>query len=216
MNFLEVPYVKKYSFTALLVVHFFGVIGIFSPFREWFLSLTFLNLLLSLTLLVFNSGKIELSLLIYLLIAFFIGFSSEVIGVNTSLLFGDYYYGENLGYKIAGVPLMIGVNWAMLSYASGVLVQQYIKPIMPRVLVAASIMVLLDFLIEPVAPLVDFWHFKGGLPGLRNYTDWFLIALLLQVILAKTVTYKANKLAGPLLALQTVFFGILFIFKSSL
>ena len=216
MNFLEIPFIKKYSFTALLVVHFFGVIGIFSPFREWFLSLTFLNLLLSLTLLVFNSGKIESSLLIYLLIAFFIGFFSEVIGVNTSLLFGDYYYGENLGYKIVGVPLIIGVNWAMLSYASGILVQQYIKPLIPRILTAATLMVLLDLLIEPVAPLIDFWHFKGGLPGLRNYTDWFFIALLLQLILAKIVPYKTNKLAGPLLALQAVFFGILFFFKSSL
>jgi len=216
MNFLEIPFIKKYSFTALLVVHFFGVIGIFSPFREWFLSLTFLNLLLSLTLLVFNSGKIESSLLIYLLTAFFIGFFSEVIGVNTSMLFGNYYYGENLGYKIVGVPLIIGINWAMLSYASGILVQQYIKPLIPRILIAATLMVLLDLLIEPVAPLIDFWHFKGGLPGLRNYTDWFFIALLLQLILAKIVPYKTNKLAGPLLALQAVFFGILFFFKSSL
>ena len=216
MNFLEIPWIKKYSFTALLVVHFFGIIGIFSPYRDWFLSLTFLNLILSLVLLVFNSGEIKISLLVYLLIAFLVGFSSEVIGVNTHLLFGDYYYGENLGTKVAGVPLVIGINWAMLSYASGVLVHHYIKPLIPRIFIAGTGMVLLDFIIEPVAPLIDFWHFNGGLPGIRNYTDWFVIALFLQFILAKISPSKTNKLAGPLLALQAVFFGILFIFKSNL
>ena len=39
---------------------------------------------------------------------------TEAIGVNTGLLFGTYEYGANLGFKIFGVPLIIGVNWTVL------------------------------------------------------------------------------------------------------
>ena len=44
---------------------------------------------------------------------------SEILGVNYGLIFGDYIYLDNLGYKVFGVPVIIGVNWIILTYISG-------------------------------------------------------------------------------------------------
>ena len=35
----------------------------------------------------------------------------EIIGVKTGLIFGEYIYGNTLGFKVAEVPLIIGFNW---------------------------------------------------------------------------------------------------------
>ncbi len=47
---------------------------------------------------------------------------SEIIGVNSALLFGDYSYGSVLGLKIGGVPVLIGVTWAFVTVAAWQLV----------------------------------------------------------------------------------------------
>ena len=48
-----------------------------------------------------------------------IGYWIEVIGVHTSLIFGDYAYDTTLGFKVLDVPLMIGINWLMMTYLCG-------------------------------------------------------------------------------------------------
>ena len=96
----------------LLLFHFFGLLGMsFAAYKNLFLTLTPLNLLL--TLLVFfklnkdfSTKFIMLSLLIFL-----IGFSVEAIGVATGVLFGNYTYGGVFGYKLFETPILIGVNW---------------------------------------------------------------------------------------------------------
>ena len=40
---------------------------------------------------------------------------TEFLGVNYGYIFGNYAYGSNLGYKIGGVPVMICVNWVILT-----------------------------------------------------------------------------------------------------
>ena len=35
---------------------------------------------------------------------------SEILGVNYGLIFGDYIYLDNLGYKVFGVPVIIGLT----------------------------------------------------------------------------------------------------------
>ena len=43
-------------------------------------------------------------------------------------------------------------------------------------------MILLDLLIEPIAPVLDFWVFDGGEAPLQNYIGWTAVALFLQII----------------------------------
>ena len=43
-------------------------------------------------------------------------------------------------------------------------------------------MVMLDAVIEPIAPLLDFWEFNGGKAPLKNYLGWILVALPLNFL----------------------------------
>jgi putative membrane protein len=89
-----------------------------------------------------------------------VGFFVEVVGINTGYLFGQYTYGETLGYKWLDVPLMIGVNWWILTYSTGILARYLPLPAIGRAVVAAVLMVGLDACIEPVAVRFDFWQWQ--------------------------------------------------------
>ena len=41
-------------------------------------------------------------------------------------------------------------------------------------------MVMLDAVIEPIAPVLDFWEFDGGKAPLKNYLGWVLVAFPLN------------------------------------
>ena len=45
-----------------------------------------------------------------------IGLLAEILGVHTGLPFGSYTYADTLGPKFAGVPVVIPLAWAMMSY----------------------------------------------------------------------------------------------------
>ena len=64
---------------------------------------------MTLFLLVINNSMIK-KFLIKLFLIFLLGLTVEIIGVNFSIFFGDYKYGNNLGIKIFDVPIVIGFN----------------------------------------------------------------------------------------------------------
>ena len=105
---------KNKIFISIFIIWLFnlsGIVGILSSYSAWFLGYTSLNLLIYVVLIIWNLENISKKVLIAFSIPFFIGFFTEYLGVNYGLLFGTYSYGNNLGIKIWGVPLMICVNW---------------------------------------------------------------------------------------------------------
>ncbi|MFD2563803.1 carotenoid biosynthesis protein [Aquimarina rubra] len=171
-----------------------GIIGILIGYQDWFLSLTPLNLLLYLALILWNS-KINLTLILALLIPFSIGMITEYLGVNHGLIFGDYQYGENLGIKIWGVPWIIGVNWTLLVYCTAAISKKIHHNIIVSSFIGAVLMVALDVIIEVCAPRFDFWEFKDGTAPLQNYIGWLataFIALILFQKIHKTLQYAVS------------------------
>lgn len=55
----------------------------------------------------------------------------EVIGVATGRVFGVYRYGAVLGWKLAGVPFVIGFNWALTVLAAVVIADRTVGSISP-------------------------------------------------------------------------------------
>ncbi|ERM82874.1 hypothetical protein P872_05345 [Rhodonellum psychrophilum GCM71 = DSM 17998] len=194
----------------ILVFHIVGIVGMSIPsIRPYFQLLTPFHLLLCTgLLLVFHKGW-NVNFLIFSLLAFGIGFGAEVIGVHTQLLFGGYSYGSVLGVKVFEVPLMIGVNWFLLVYLSAEIFEGRIRNWLVAAILGALVMVIMDFLIEPVAVSLDFWAWEGGQIPLSNYTSWFIVALVIQLIYGKLEFRKKNPLALFLLLNLIVFFGIL-------
>lgn len=197
----------------LVIFHGVGFWGlVFSNNSSYFQKLTPLNLLLTNSMLFSFHKDWNKKFILFALIVSVAGFMAEVIGVHTGLLFGNYKYGEALGKKLWDVPLLIGLNWLMLVYVTGH-IADYIKlPWWIKSLVAALLMVLIDFFIEPAAMKFDFWNWENGAIPIMNYIGWFGLAFLLQLFFQKTSFRKRNKIAQFVYAVQMLFFIGLYIF----
>lgn len=191
----------------LILAYGAGIVGLQVPsLSPLFRSLVPLNLLASLLLLLLFHTDWKPSFLFYGLLSATLGFLVEVLGVHTGFVFGQYEYGATLGWKLWEVPLIIGVNWLMLTYCCGVLCDRLSVPVYLKAILAASLMVLLDLWIEPVAIQLDFWTWLEPEIPVRNYLGWWIVSLVILSIWYGLPFRKQNRLAAPLLLLQFVFF----------
>ena len=193
----------------LFILHLVGGVALsINSVKPIFLALTPFNLLLTFGLLIFGNNDFSFKFLKILSILFMIGFFIEVFGVCSGLLFGEYHYGKTLGFQLLGVPLIIGVNWIILVVSSFAVSSYFVSNSILKVVLSSFIMVLLDFMIEPVAIRLDFWHWQYGIIPLQNYLMWFLVALLMNWILVFN-RFKFNlKLGFGLLISQVLFFTL--------
>jgi putative membrane protein len=197
----------------LLIFYTVGTFGILSPtYRDSFLPLSAFNLILSFGVVLLARKKDIIGFLAYLALAFVVGMTAEWIGIHTGYLFGNYSYGQNLGTKFLGVPLVIGLNWGMLVTISGSLANRLAASFLVKVTVAALLMTGLDYLMEPVAIESDFWQWKTGQIPIYNYICWFVISFALQVVYFKFKLAESNKVNDVLFVIMVLFFSILTIF----
>lgn len=133
--------------------------------------------------------------------------AAEMLGVNFGWFFGSYEYGTNLGMKIAGVPLLIGLNWALLTFATASISQWVSKYKAIQIMIGSGLMLLLDIAMEYNAPRFDFWEFEHGVIPLENYISWFFLAAILQVIYHLLKLEGNVKIALHLYGSQLVFFS---------
>lgn len=198
---------SELSIFLIWLVTISGMIGISMGMGDWFLPKTPFNLLMGLILLIWNfPPKNNWKTIIIWPTVFLIGMGVEILGVNYGLLFGDYHYGENLGWKVLGVPLLIGVNWMVLTFLSAFISKQLLKNKWMAFMSGALLMVGLDFFIEPIAPIFDFWHWDIGHAPLQNFIAWFGVALILQILVDKIIPQKNHAFPFHHFAAQTVFF----------
>lgn len=191
--------------------HINGIFGILYWDKQWFLSNTPLNLSISFGLLIWTLKELNRKVLLAVIIAFLTGMIAEIIGVNTGIIFGNYWYGENLGIKVWGVPLLIGINWAILTFIIGAISSKIVKNKIIAIVLGATLMVLFDFIIEPSAPKFDFWYWENEVIPLKNYIDWLLIALIPQTAYHVLVKEKEYIFSSQLFLAQLIFFGTFFI-----
>jgi putative membrane protein len=166
--------------------------------------------LLSAALVIFtskqNNWKFYVSLLLVAVLSFFV----EVLGVKTELIFGSYYYGGSFGYKLFSVPLLIGLNWAMLLYITAQFSK--FKNRMINALFGAFLMVFLDYFMEQNASKFDFWHWKEGIIPIQNYVAWFFISFILNLMVQKHLSQISNLTAKVFYFAQVAFFMALYFF----
>lgn len=193
---------------VIWLFHVSGIVGILYGDSHWFVSATPINLSLSFGLLLFTSRR-QRRVYIVAICAFIVGLLAEAIGVNFGYIFGDYTYGNALGPKIAGVPWLIGVNWAVLTICCGAIATHMVNSIILRVLLGVGLMLFLDFVIEPIAPILDFWEFSGGVAPLQNYIGWFIVAFPLQLLFQGLKIRLEETFTHHLYLLQLLFFTVL-------
>ena len=206
--------VLRLRVTAFSFIVFYGVgaSGILIPAtRQIFISLVPFALLLSAVgLWLFHSFPLSGKSLLTLGLIYILGLSVEIAGVRTGVIFGPYHYGETLGPKILQTPLLIGLNWLMLSYCFADVAQRISPSPAIRIGLASVGMVVYDLILEQVAPALDMWHWAGGTVPMRNYMAWFVISMLFTVLLSRIKIH--NPLAVIILICQITFFLALAIF----
>ncbi len=194
----------------LLAFYTIGIIGLTVPeLSSDFLDLTPMNLLLTAFLLIWGLGVYNVRLLLAIGLATTFGYLIEVAGVTSGILFGEYQYGKPLGWKMFDVPLIIGVNWLILSFSSLGLIGRFIANSVIKNIVASLLMVMLDVLIEPVAIQLNFWNWKEIDVPLQNYIMWFFSAFTINAIVTALLKEIEFKTSAFIFGAQVYFFTIL-------
>lgn len=202
---------KRQNILLLILIVFYsvGVIGLHTSFRASFLNLTPFNLLLSFACLYLSFKDLSLKKHVDFFLIALAGYVIEWIGIHTSYLFGNYQYGSVLGFKFDGVPLIIGLNWVLLTFGASAIVNKWKIPLLLKALVAGALMTALDWLIEPVAVKSGFWWWKNGTIPVYNYICWMLFSTLFCYWVLKRKTVETNKVSIGLFGIIVLFFAIL-------
>lgn len=194
----------------MLILHAVGVVGILAGYGKFFLDFTASNLLVNGILAAWMDWEDRHWTWIA---AIFGGLLVEIIGVQTGVLFGAYAYGDILGVKLAGVPLILGALWWMsllgFGYWSDRILERWLKlknkalNLIVRAFVAASLMTALDGLIEPVAIRAGWWAWEAVNVPWSNYATWWIVAFAFHLLPQKM---GKNIGAGLLVAIFVLFF----------
>ena len=154
-----------------------------------------------------NQIKLERVELFCIVLIFWTGIFVEFLGVNYGLLFGEYSYGKNLGPKLFGVPFLIGMNWVILTTISGSISSFLSKGNkIISIILGSILMLIIDFFIEPVAPMLDFWEFRNSIVPLSNYTGWLITGFITQSLYQYLFREKELKFSLNLYLAIFVFF----------
>jgi putative membrane protein len=205
--------INRKAVSIIVIFHLVGLIGLSIPFtRSIFLYLVPWHLLLMMAVIVLNHNRVDTRFIFFLVLIFISGFAAEWAGIHKHWFFGDYSYGNTLGFKVLDVPLIVGGNWFLLTYSASVLMQRSrLKSMFLRIILGSLILVLLDLLIEPVAVRLDYWHWAGNAVPLKNYLSWFLASVVMLSIY-ELFRFKYQSVVAPVfLLIQFIFFGILYL-----
>lgn len=196
----------------LIIIHFFGAIGLVSPLREYFIIFTPLTLIISAIILFSQRFLINRNFIIFCAFCFIGGYAAEFLGVNYGIIFGNYSYGPVLGYSVKGVPLIIGLNWLIIIYSVGVITTMVRIPVWAKVVLGAAMTTLLDLVIEPVATEYNFWTWENNIIPFSNYIGWFVISLIMLSCFHLLKIKATSKVPAYFYKIQLLFFLTLLLF----
>lgn len=204
---------------VILILSIFYLFGIF--FHLWFETREIVIKLTEVNLFVFNiiiilylakENPNKRIFFLWLALTVFFTLIVEILGVYTGEIFGSYHYGETMKVKIGGVPIIIGVNWAILISAAHEVSKKIIsnKSIIP--LITAFFISIFDFVMEPIAMRLDYWQWANNSIPNQNYLVWFILGGIFSYLLIILKVNTSSKILLAYFLLQFLFFLVLNIF----
>lgn len=204
---------SRLGVVLLLIVYLVGFAGTAFWDANAMMKLTPAILIFAVFLFFWNTPAVHTKYVIWFLGIAVTGYLIELAGIRTGLIFGAYRYGSGLGVKLAGVPLIIGLNWALLVFCISALLSGINRSVWIRAALGASLMVAFDLLLEPVAIRFDFWSWDLGFIPLQNYLAWWLVSFCMFGGLLRSKLGLKNKMAGWILGVQALFFLFLILLE---
>ena len=203
---LPVSQFAKAAIIIIAVNHAIGVTGLNNGnFHHIFESLAGINLLLSFLIVIVFDAALNSAFLGFCIFGFVLGMGAEIMGVNTGFPFGIYYYTQVFGWHLFGVPVIIGVNWVLLSYITGIWANSYIQGEWQKILAASALMVVIDLFLEGFAIRHNLWVWQNIVPPVRNYVSWFIVSVLIQFVFRKLILASTNPVAMGYLVILFLF-----------
>jgi uncharacterized membrane protein len=155
----------------------------------------------------FHQHKAHLRSWFVFALIFILGMAIEIIGVKTGIIFGEYsYVNSSLGWQWYSVPILIGVNWVFLVYASAALFESFRMSKVIKIIAGSSVMVLYDFIMEFAAPIMNMWKFAKSPVPIENYIIWFISAIVFHSFIQYGNIKIHNQLVKTVLFCQFFFF----------
>jgi uncharacterized membrane protein len=140
--------------------------------------------------------------LLFLLVCVAVSWGFEAVGVATGTVYGYYHYGDALGVKIAGVPLIIPLAWFMMVYASWIMAHillegarnpQSFTGALARAMIASAAMTAWDTVMDPGMAKSGIWIWeKGGAyfgVPFQNFIGWVITTLAIYLVVAVTFRF---------------------------
>lgn len=204
--------IKRIALAIIVIFHSVGLVGFLIPAAQpYFVKLVPFHLLLMFAVIILSYSGDFRRLLLFVCGVFLCGWLVEVLGVKTGKIFGSYYYGETLGFKIATVPLLMGVNWVILIFSVG----QMMKTLKIRNSIIASFigtvaLVIFDYFLEPVAMKFDYWHWERQDIPLQNFIAWALVSVILLKFYYALGLKQQKYIGVSMFLAQFIFFVVLY------
>ncbi|MFP4059976.1 MAG: carotenoid biosynthesis protein [bacterium] len=148
-------------------------------------------------------------MLAWVVLTFVFTYITEVLGVKTGLIFGEYVYGEVMRVKMLQVPLIIALNWVLLILSSYSLAQFLVKKRVFLPVISSVFIVILDYFIEPVAMKLGYWNWINQEVPLQNYLAWFIVSFIFSSLLANRETVIKIPVFRAFFVIQLLFFILL-------
>jgi len=183
MMFLEIKEKIALFFIALFYItgaFFLTSNNLNFRFFEYSFFIILLNFLI---VIIFQKNKFKKNFLLLFILFYLFFFFIEVLGVKTGKIFGSYFYGKSLGFKIFETPVLIGLNWIFLIYLTFAFSELFKISDKFKIILGSFLMLFYDFILEKVAPLMDLWYWEGNSVPFLNYFSWFIFALISHFIL---------------------------------
>lgn len=204
--------ILKYKEEAFLsVIYLVGIVGhSVSSLLPLMKVLTPYTLLISVVLISMKLFRFDsLNVFYWGLVTFLITYLTEVIGVKTGLIFGDYSYGNVLGIKLFDVPIIIGLNWVFVILGLINLFQKLKTNNFFKGLCVGIGAVAFDFILEPVAISLTYWNWDDIQIPLQNYIAWFVLAYVFYLLFAYFKIDLRTTISRNYFIIQTIFFIVL-------
>lgn len=119
------------------------------------------------------------------------GFLVEAVGVAGGFPFGVYSYGDSLGPRVFGVPVVIPFAWTMMAWPAWLVASRLTHRRLHRILVAGWALASWDFFLDPQMVTAGHWTWSDpvpalpGVPGvpLTNYAGWVVVAVAMMALM---------------------------------
>jgi len=116
------------------------------------------------------------------------GFGAELVGVATGRPFGRYTYSDRLGPRIAGVPVLASVAWAIMARPAWVAAGWLSRRTVVRIPAAAAALTAWDVYLDPRMAAEGYWTWPAGgryegVPA-TNFAGWFATGLCVFTVAA--------------------------------